>query len=112
MLEDEIKLDNLNVIDLSHNEIQSKKVEEHSFLIKFIKKFSNLTKIKLKYSNFYEIWITNTSTNYDNSKQFSTLYVDLIKYLRQINRKFNFVVEQNDTYLEDNYRELFTFRND
>ena len=112
MLEDEIKLDNLNVIDLSHNEIQSKKVEEHSFLIKFIKKFSNLTKIKLKYSNFYEIWITNTSTNYDNSKQFSTLYVDLIKYLRQINRKFNFVVEQNDTFLEDNYRELFTFRND
>ena len=110
---DEIVLNNLDVLNLSYNEIPCKKVEDHDMLIKFIKNFTNLTRLKLKNSNFYNNWILSTSPDYDNTQQFTKLYVDLIIYLKKNNRKFTFAVDNNNNILlQEKFREIFRFYNE
>ena len=107
---DEIILNNLDVLNLNYNEIPCKKVEDHNSLIKFIKNFTNLTRIKLKNSNFYNNWILSTSPDYDNTQQFTKLYVDLVIYLKKNNRKFIFAVDNNNNIkLDEKFREIFRF---
>ena len=113
IVRDKIVLNNLDVLNLSYNEIPCKKVEDHDMLIKFIKNFTNLTRLKLKNSNFYNNWILSTSPDYDNTQQFTKLYVDLIIYLKKNNRKFTFAVDNNNNILlQEKFREIFRFYNE
>ena len=113
ILIDQLFLNNLETLDLSYNEIPCKKVEEHTSLIKFIENNSNLSRIKLKNSSYYNNWILLTSPDYDNTKQYTKLYIDLVIYLKKNYRKFIFVVDNSsNVHLDEKYREIFTFISD
>ena len=107
---DEITLESLNIIDLSENTIECKTIEENENLIKFIVKNKNLEMIKLMSSNFFESWINLFKQ--DNAKKLNNLYKDLKKYLKENNRRFMFVIDEDNssTFNEGEFLDLFSFR--
>ena len=110
LLSDEIILENLNCLDLSYNDIGCEQYEENEFLIKFIKKYTNLKSIKLIITNFFNFW----NLNLDNKeKDFKRLYTDLLNDLKVKNRAFKFVIEDNekDYFMENRFSDLFEFKN-
>lgn len=107
IISDEILLENLNVLDLSENEIQCKKYEENEFLKSFIQKYQNLEVIKLKNSLFYRMWNINLDI-----KNIRELYNEIIDYIETNNRKFHFIVEKKSEFLEKKYENLFIFKED
>ena len=107
---DEILFNNLNVVDLSQNEISCKTNQEHASLINFIKKNSNLEKIVLKNSLYYDNLINLISKEYNNNNQIANLYSSFGDNLKNNNRVFVFEVESHSTYLEEQFRDLFRFK--
>ena len=107
LIEDNISLPNLTYIDLSQNEIPCSKPEENEFLIKFIQKFENLKRIKLKNCSYFENVISLISVDsLDNPNR--KIYNELIDYLKERNRYFRIVLDNyNSLKIDEIFRNIF-----
>ena len=79
-------LENLNILELSHNEIDCKEYKENEFLVKFIRKYTNLKSIKLISSYFFGLWDINISIEFKEAG-FRKLYTDLLTEFKNNNWK-------------------------
>ena len=112
LLSDEILLENLNVLDLSHNEIDCKEYKENEFLVKCIRKYTNLKSIKLIRSYFFSLWDINISIDYKDSG-FRKLYTDLLTEFKNNNRTFKIIIddkEKEEHDIEDCFVDLFEIK--
>ena len=112
LLSDEIMLENLNVLDLSHNEIDCNEYEENEFLVKCIKKYTNLKSIKLIYSNFYGVWDLNISID-NEYKGIRKLYINLLDEIKKNNRTFKIIIDDKEVEehdIEDCFVDLFEIK--
>ena len=113
LLSDEILLENLNVLDLSHNDIDCKEYKENEFLVKCIRKYTNLKAIKLLCSYFFGLWDLNISIEYKETG-FRKLYTDLLTEFKNNNRTFKIIIEDKEKEeihnLEDCFVDLFEFK--
>ncbi len=100
LLSDEILLENLNVLDLSHNEIDCKEYKENEFLVKCIRKYTNLKSIKLICSYFFSLWDLNISIDYKDNG-FRKLYTDLLTEFKKNNRTFKIIIEDKEKEIHD-----------
>ena len=100
LLSDEILLENLNVLDLSHNEIDCKEYKENEFLVKCIRKYTNLKSIKLIHSYFFSLWDLNISIDYKDNG-FRKLYTDLLTEFKKNNRTFKIIIEDKEKEIHD-----------
>ena len=109
---DEILLENINTIDLSENNIACLKFQSNENLVKLIKKYHNLEMIKLLNSKYFESWIENISRKNDTDSKFNNLFQDLKSFLRKNNRRFLFVIneENSSAFNENDFQDLFSFR--
>ena len=109
---DEILLENINTIDLSENNIACIKFRDNENLVKLIKKYNNLEMIKLLNSKYFESWIENISPSNDTDSKFNNLFQDLKSFLRKNNRRFLFVIneENSSAFNENDFQDLFSFR--
>ena len=111
---DEINLESLKSINLSDNTIQCTTFEENEYLVKFIIKCKNLKFMKMMNSKYFENWCIFISSDYDSDLKLYNLYNSLVKSLEEDNRRFNFVIDENEgnssMYIQKELADLFSFR--
>ena len=111
---DEINLESLKSINLSDNIIECTTFEEDEYLVKFIIKCKNLKLMKMMNSKYFENWCIFISSDYDSDLKLYNLYNSLVKSLEEDNRRFNFVIDENEgnssMYIQKELADLFSFR--
>ena len=109
---DEILLENINIIDLSENNIRCTNFVDNENLVKLIKKYNNLEMIKLLNSYYFESWTKNISAKNDPESKFKNLFKDLKRFLREKDRRFMFVINEENcsTFNSNDFQDLFSFR--
>ena len=109
---DDILLENINIIDLSENNIRCTNFEDNENLVKLIKKYNNLEMIKLLNSYYFESWTKNISDKNDPQSKFKNLFNNLKSFLRENDRRFMFVINEENcsNFNANDFQDLFSFR--
>ena len=107
LLSDEIVLENINVLDLSENEISCQNYENHEFLVKFVLKYINLKSIKLLNTSFLKFWNFNISSEIDEEFKYKKLYKKLKENIITNKRTFKLFVFKGGNFIEQEYSFLF-----